>query len=108
MTPITFRCRSWRGTIFRTRTAVSGVDIPPNIRHEVLFNEVLSFRAVLDGNTRTGKLAAAEDNILLDESVVTAMNCHRPFQAIVYRVADELELISGICRIWWAPEMVRM
>ena len=68
VTPIALRCRSGRRTVFRTRAAVSGVDISSNVRHEVLFNEVLGFSAILNGNTGTGKLAAAEDNILLYET----------------------------------------
>ena len=79
-----------------------------NIGDEVLFKEVLGFSAVLHGNAGSGKLAAAEDHILLDKSVVTAMHCDGPFQAIVYRVADKLKLISGIGRICWAPKMVSM
>ena len=85
-----------------------GIDIAADVGDEILLKKILSFGAVFHRNPGAGKLATAEDDVPLDEAVVTAVDGNGPFQAVIDRVADQLELIARVRGIQGAPEMMDM
>ena len=92
--------------IGRAGPALSRVDAAANVRHEVLLEQVLGLRAVLDGKTCARQLRSAKDDVLLDEPVMAPVHGNRPLEAVVDGVSHDLELVSGVRRVGRTPELV--